>query len=125
MLIPELAKHVELTAIGDPSSLVPRPLSLYFLGNNPHHAWIYEEAMETPGVIVLHDLVLHHLIVEMTLARGDADGYAESLRASHGAAGEAWARGRAAGLHSEMGNFPFPAPGEGARRSRAGLVANE
>ena len=62
-----------------------------------------------PGVIVLHDVVLHHLIVEMTLARGDVDGYVAALRASHGEAGEAWARGRAAGLHSEMGNFLLPA----------------
>jgi len=124
MLIPELAKHVELTAIGSPSSLVPRRLSLYFLGNNPHHAWVYEEAMRTPGVIVLHDLVLHHLIVEMTLARGDVDGYIAALEANHGEAGAAWARGRAAGLHSEMGNFLMPASVEVANRSRAVIVHN-
>jgi len=124
MLIPELEKHVELTAIGSPSSLVPRPLSLYFLGNNPHHAWIYEETMRTPGVIVLHDLVLHHLIVEMTLARGDVDGYVAALEANHGEAGAAWARGRAAGLHSEMGNFLMPASVEVANRSRAVIVHN-
>jgi len=124
MLIPELEKHVELTAIGDPSSLVPRPSSLYFLGNNPHHAWIYDEAMRAPGVIVLHDLVLHHLIVEMTLARGDVDGYVAALEASHGEAGAAWARGRAAGLHSEMGNFLMPASVAVANRSRAVIVHN-
>ena len=124
MLIPELAKHVDLEAIGDPSSLVPRPSSLYFLGNNPHHAWIYEEAMRTPGVIVLHDLVLHHLIVEMTLARGDIDGYVAALEANHGEAGAAWARGRAAGLHSEMGNFLMPASVVVANRSRAVIVHN-
>ncbi|HEV7429267.1 MAG TPA: glycosyltransferase family 4 protein [Thermoanaerobaculia bacterium] len=124
MLIPELAKHVDLDAIGDPSSLVPRPSSLYFLGNNPHHAWIYDEAMRTPGVIVLHDLVLHHLIVEMTLARGDVDGYVAALEANHGEAGAAWARGRAAGLHSEMGNFLLPASVDVANRSRAVIVHN-
>jgi glycosyltransferase involved in cell wall biosynthesis len=124
ILLPELAKHVELTAIGDPSSLVPRPSSLYFLGNNPYHAWIYEEAMRTPGVIVLHDLVLHHLIVEMTLARGDVDGYVAALEANHGEAGAAWARGRAAGLHSEMGNFLMPASVAVANRSRAVIVHN-
>ncbi|MEA2165300.1 MAG: hypothetical protein QOK37_3427 [Thermoanaerobaculia bacterium] len=124
MLIPELAKHVDLQAIDDPSSLVPRPSSLYFLGNNPHHAWIYEEAMRTPGVIVLHDLVLHHLIVEMTLARGDVDGYVAALAANHGEAGAAWARGRAAGLHSEMGNFLMPASVDVANRSRAVIVHN-
>jgi glycosyltransferase involved in cell wall biosynthesis len=124
MLIPELRKHVDLKVAGDPSSLVPRPSSLYFLGNNPHHAWIYEEAMRTPGVIVLHDLVLHHLIVEMTLARGDVDGYVAALEANHGETGAAWARGRAAGLHSEMGNFLLPASVAVANRSRAVIVHN-
>ncbi|HEX2121858.1 MAG TPA: glycosyltransferase family 4 protein, partial [Thermoanaerobaculia bacterium] len=97
---------------------------VYQLGNNPHHEWIYGEAMRAPGVVVLHDLVLHHLIVEMTLARGDAEAYVAALEANHGAAGAAWARGRAAGLHSEMGNFLLPASVDVARRARAVIVHN-
>ena len=97
---------------------------IYQLGNNPHHEAIYAEAMREPGVIVLHDLVLHHLIVEMTLARGDVDAYVAALEASHGPAGAAWARGRAAGLHSEMGNFLLPASVEVANRSHAVIVHN-
>jgi len=97
---------------------------IYHLGNNPHHEWIYNEAMQHPGVIVLHDIVLHHLIVEMTLARGDANGYIAALQANHGEAGAAWARGRAAGLHSEMGNFLLPASIDVANRSRAVIVHN-
>jgi len=119
MLIPALSKRVDLV-LND----LAVPDRIYHLGNNPHHEWIYREAMQTPGVIVLHDLVLHHLIVEMTLARGDVDGYVAALEANHGAAGAAWARGRAAGLHSEMGNFLFPASIEVARRSRAVIVHN-
>ncbi|HET7433432.1 MAG TPA: glycosyltransferase, partial [Thermoanaerobaculia bacterium] len=97
---------------------------IYQLGNNPHHEWIYREAMHEPGVVVLHDLVLHHLIVEMTLARGDVDGYVAALDANHGAMGAAWARGRAAGLHSEMGNFLLPASVDVANRSKAVIVHN-
>jgi hypothetical protein len=82
---------------------------IYHLGNNPFHEEIYWLAMCEPGIIVLHDVVLHHLIVEMTLARGDVEGYIAAMEANHGAAGAAWARGRAAGLHSEMGNFLLPA----------------
>jgi glycosyltransferase involved in cell wall biosynthesis len=119
MLIPALAKRVDLV-LNDLSV----PDRIYHLGNNPHHEWIYAEAMKVPGVIVLHDLVLHHLIVEMTLARGDVDGYVAALEANHGAAGAAWARGRAAGLHSEMGNFLFPASIDVAQRSRAVIVHN-
>jgi glycosyltransferase involved in cell wall biosynthesis len=127
MLLPALREKIEVVTISEPLS-DPRPpvpdTRIYFLGNNPHHAWIYEEAMRTPGVIVLHDLVLHHLIVEMTLARGDVDGYVAALAANHGEAGAAWARGRAAGLHSEMGNFLMPASVDVANRSRAVIVHN-
>lgn len=35
-------------------------VNLYHLGNNPLHASIYRRALEEPGVIVLHDAVMHH-----------------------------------------------------------------
>ena len=70
MLIPALREKVELEVVSAPADPATRPPGnpIYQLGNNPHHEWIYREAMKTPGVIVLHDIVLHHLIVEMTLA---------------------------------------------------------
>ncbi len=118
MLLPALRKRAEVEVNGGDGARI------YQLGNNPHHEFVYREAMQTPGVAVLHDVVLHHLIVEMTLARGDAEGYVAALRASHGEAGAAWARGRAAGLHSEMGNFLMPASVEVANRSKAVIVHN-
>jgi len=124
MLVPELRNHLDLEVVTSGHRPPATGHRIYQLGNNPHHEWIYLEALKTPGVIVLHDVVLHHLIVEMTLARGDADAYAAALRASHGEVGEAWARGRAAGLHSEMGNFLLPASIEVANRSRAVIVHN-
>jgi glycosyltransferase involved in cell wall biosynthesis len=120
MLLPALREKIDVITVSEGEETVDT--RLYFLGNNPHHAWIYEEAMKTPGVIVLHDLVLHHLIVEMTLARGDVDGYVVAMTANHGQAGAAWARGRAAGLHSEMGNFLMPASVDISNRSRAVIV---
>ena len=33
---------------------------LYHLGNNQLHRGIYERALRQPGVVVLHDAVLHH-----------------------------------------------------------------
>jgi glycosyltransferase involved in cell wall biosynthesis len=120
MVLPALARHVEIVEdVDDGADVV-----IYQLGNNPFHEHIYAEAMEKPGIVVLHDLVLHHLIVEMTLARGDADGYVAALEANHGEAGAAWARGRAAGLHSEMGNFLLPASVEVARRAKGVIVHN-
>ena len=127
MLVPALAKRVEVDALDDWSTrrLDDYDHVIYQLGNNPHHERIYAEAMRRPGVVVLHDLVLHHLIVEMTLARGDADAYVAALEANHGEAGAAWARGRAAGLHSEMGNFLLPASVEVAQRAKSVIVHNK
>ena len=36
---------------------------LYHLGNNPLHRAIYERALARPGVVVLHDAVLHHFLL--------------------------------------------------------------
>ncbi|MCU1349915.1 MAG: glycosyl transferase, group 1 [Acidobacteria bacterium] len=126
MLLPALRQQVDVEAFAsvDRYRRDDFDAAVYQLGNNPHHELVYREAMAHPGVAVLHDLVLHHLVVEMTLARGDVEGYVEALRANHGEAGAAWARGRAAGLHSEMGNFLLPASVEVANRSRAVIVHN-
>ncbi len=127
MLLPALAQRAEVKAFEtlDGYRREDYDAVIYQLGNNPHHEIMYAEAMREPGVIVLHDLVLHHLIVETTLARGDAEGYVAALEASHGPAGAAWARGRAAGLHSEMGNFLLPASVDVAKRSTAVIVHNQ
>ena len=128
MLIPALRQHIDLEVIGSASRAARQTLPadvIYQLGNNPFHEFVYREAMVRPGITVLHDVVLHHLIVEMTLSRGDADGYISALRENHGAMGEAWARGRAGGVHSELGNFLLPASIVVANRSRAVLVHNQ
>jgi glycosyltransferase involved in cell wall biosynthesis len=38
-------------------------LHVYHLGNNRLHAEIYARALETPGIVVLHDAVLHHFML--------------------------------------------------------------
>ena len=35
--------------------------AVYQMGNNLHHRFVLELARELPGIVVLHDLVLHHL----------------------------------------------------------------
>jgi len=49
--------------------------ALYQLGNNADHIEAYEAALRHPGVVVLHEANLHHLITDMTIRRGDWDGY--------------------------------------------------
>ncbi len=58
----------------EPAALDPaRRLPFYQLGNNVYHEGVRRFALEAPGVVTVHDLRLHHLVVEATLARGDLD----------------------------------------------------
>jgi glycosyltransferase involved in cell wall biosynthesis/predicted SAM-dependent methyltransferase len=63
--------------------------AVYQLGNNPHHDFVYEAAIRHPGVAVLHEANLHHLIVHLTLARGKADSYWREVALNGGALGNA------------------------------------
>lgn len=139
-ILPELAKRADVTAVVDQEEweapagcrvirstdydAAAFDAAIYQLGNNPYHEWIYRAATRSPGIAELHDVVLHHMIVEMTLAQGRSEEYAAVLRENHGAAGEAWARGRIGGYHDEIGNFLFPASRAVADRSRHVLVHN-
>ena len=49
--------------------------TVYQMGNNPDHAFIYDTLREYPGVVVVHDLFIHHFVGEMTLRRGRPDQY--------------------------------------------------
>ena len=49
--------------------------TVYQMGNNPAHAFIYETLQQYPGVVVVHDLFIHHFLGEMTLGRGQPDRY--------------------------------------------------
>jgi glycosyltransferase involved in cell wall biosynthesis len=48
---------------------------LYQLGNHRFHADALAMSLEWPGVVVLHDAVLHHLYADALLARGRAGAY--------------------------------------------------
>jgi glycosyltransferase involved in cell wall biosynthesis len=66
---------------------------LYQLGNNrDYHASIYRTLLEHPGVVVLHEFVLHHLVRDLTLFSGDPQGYVGEMAYAYGRTGEAMAR---------------------------------
>lgn len=48
---------------------------LYQIGNNADHDFVYETALRFPGVVVLHEANLHHLVADISIRRGDWDGY--------------------------------------------------
>ena len=65
---------------------------LYQIGNNPWHDFAYEMALRCPGVVVLHEANLHHLIAELTIRRGDWDGYLRELEYDAGPQAAAYGR---------------------------------
>jgi hypothetical protein len=48
---------------------------IYQIANNPHHAAFYEQALDHPGIAVLHEINLHDLIKGRTLNRGGERAY--------------------------------------------------
>jgi glycosyltransferase involved in cell wall biosynthesis len=66
---------------------------LYQLGNNrDYHASIYRSLIGNPGVVVLHEYVIHHLVRDLTLFAGDPPAYVREMRYAYGRTGEAMAR---------------------------------
>src|SRR5437879_4581093 len=59
-------------------------LALYQVGNNPHHAFAYETALQHPGVVVMHESNLHHLIADLTIRRGDWNAYLQEAELNGG-----------------------------------------
>ncbi len=97
-------------------------LPVYQMGNNRHHVGVLELAMQRPGIVTLHDLVLHHLLVERTLAEGDLDGYRRQLIEDHGWIGEMAGRARRWGETGSATLFELPAHRSLIRRQRGVLV---
>jgi glycosyltransferase involved in cell wall biosynthesis len=101
-------------------------VALYQIGNDPNaHGWIVEELRRRPGVVVLHELVLHHLVAGMTLGRSDAAGYLEAMEREGGLPGRLLAHGVVEGTVPapwEVRPEAFPLAGEVLRHATAVIV---
>jgi len=101
-------------------------LALYHLGNNQLHGEIYRRALAEPGVVVLHDAVLHHFFLGGGNGTGRA-AYVDEFVYNYGEwnrslAEELW-RGRAnSGFDRRY--FDYPMLKRIAERSRAVVVHN-
>ena len=73
----------------DPASY---DICLYQIGNNPWHIVPYETALEIPGVVVMHEANLHHLVADLTIKRNNWDAYLEEVRHDAGDAAYEFAR---------------------------------
>jgi glycosyltransferase involved in cell wall biosynthesis len=96
LLLPALRERIEVEVVKRGRTKPPRgtEVSLYHVGNSPEaHAWIVDALRRRPGVVVLHELVLHHLIAGMTIGRKDGRGYLDALERDSGLPGRLLAHG--------------------------------
>ncbi len=120
-----LADTLSLVSATTPAE--PDELCLVHLGNNPYHEWLLDRLQAPGAVVVLHDLVLHHLLIESTLGRGPRfrEEYEARLTAAHGPAGAALARARRYGMAGRRDPFLFPARRAFLAQARAVIVHSE
>jgi glycosyltransferase involved in cell wall biosynthesis/SAM-dependent methyltransferase len=83
-LLERLKPLASVDAFERPCSPSGYDICVYQLGNNPHHSFVYEMALQHPGVVVLHEANLHHLIADITIRRNDWDGYVREVEQNHG-----------------------------------------
>ncbi len=124
VLRPPLWQPPESWPLNGAVELVPNDIepeddevSLIHLGNNPHHEWLLRRLNDPRTVAVLHDLVLHHLLVESTVTAGRPADLEAALRAAYAESGSALARAREVGLVGGHDAFLFPA--------RRGLITRD
>ena len=91
-LAAELAKRVSLAIFDGTAASFDisfdasaHDVALYHIGNNPYHGFAYENALRHPGVVVMHEANLHHLIADLTIKRGDWDAYLAECELNGGA----------------------------------------
>ncbi len=87
LLLPALRERVAVEVVRRGAKKAPRgsDLAVYQIGNDPDaHRWIVAALRRTPGLVVLHEAVLHHLVSGITLARGDVAGYLDALERDGG-----------------------------------------
>lgn len=127
-LLPELARGLRVVAVvARRQDVVPLPgveviavldylrhqalqgwTHLYQVGNGLDQAHAYVGALRRPGIVTLHDPVLHHLVEALTLGRGNPAAYEAALAAEHGEAGRRVARLRVRGLFDPGLRFLLP-----------------
>ena len=103
------------------ASATPSNLVVHHIGNNRHHGFVHERVARDPGVVVLHDLVLHHFYAEDK----DKAAYRERLGGIHGERGHGLALANLHDVSSELAFFVFPLFERLVAASRGVIVHNQ
>src|SRR5262245_55796621 len=94
LLLPALEQRMDVVVARPGGRRPSADIALYHIGNDPDaHGWIVDALRVKPGVVALHEFVLHHLISGITLGRGDARGYFDAMERELGVLGRLIALG--------------------------------
>jgi glycosyltransferase involved in cell wall biosynthesis len=95
LLLPALAHLVEVEVVRRGRTRpVAADVALYHVGNDPEaHGWIVDALRRRPGVVVLHDFVLHHLVAGLTIGRKNGPAYLAAMERDAGIPGRLLAHG--------------------------------
>ena len=88
LLLPALRERVEVVVAEQGKRAPDADIALYHIGNDPDaHGWIVDALNKRPGVVVLHEYVLHHLIAGVTIGRGNGRAYLDAMERDFGVSG--------------------------------------
>jgi glycosyltransferase involved in cell wall biosynthesis len=95
LLLPALERLIDVDVVRRGRTRpVAADVALYHVGNDPEsHGWIVDALRRRPGVVVLHDFVLHHLVAGLTIGRKDGPGYLAAMERDAGVPGRLLAHG--------------------------------
>jgi len=112
-LLPALARHFAIELFTDDGRLGDTDLAgefpafpldrldperfdgavLYHVGNDVRmHGELYRKALEVPGIVVLHEYMLHHLVRHLALASGGPEAYLDEMGYAYGRGGRTTAK---------------------------------
>jgi glycosyltransferase involved in cell wall biosynthesis len=99
-------------------------IRVYQMGNSPAHCYMLPEIERNPGVLVLHDTMLHHLFVQQAARSGGWRRYQSEMTERYGEAGVK-AAARVMRGQSPPSLFDFPLSEHLVDASRVTLVHSE
>jgi glycosyltransferase involved in cell wall biosynthesis len=88
LLLPALRERLDVVVAEAGKRPPPADVALYHIGNDPDaHGWILDALQARPGVVVLHEYVLHHLVAGVTIGRRNGRAYLDAMERELGVAG--------------------------------------
>ena len=101
LLLPALKEKLDVAVMRRGTRRFDRraDVAVYHVGNDPRaHGWIVEALRRHPGMVVMHDFVLHHLVAGMSVGVGKASLYLDAMQREAGVVGRLLAHGVIDGL---------------------------